>query len=151
MNKITIGIDCGANGAMCFLGLGEPIIHRLDDRNAIYALLSNGRGTCYPRKVFMENIDPRKRFQKANIESMRKLSENFGYWKGVLTALEVPFELVDARIWQAVCGIRKQSKYDYADGKQLLWNRAKQLYPDTNIFKYAADAVLIAHYGTLRT
>ncbi len=156
MNRdFIIGIDCGANGAVCFMrgGASHIFLYRQNDPVVIQELAALVQLTAhgYTYGIFIENIDARRRFPKANIQSMRKLSENFGYWVGALSGMGLDYELVEAKTWQSVCGGLQRGDYDYNARKTHLWKRAETLYPNVKIPKYAADAVLIAHYGTMRT
>jgi hypothetical protein len=147
--KIIIGIDPGANGALCILRNGEPRILRVDEDNIIPILrLYAEQGEV---RAFIERIDCRKRYRgKCNINSLRSISENYGYWRGILAGIGIVKELVESSTFETVCGCKLKA-YDYARQKQANWEKAQALYPQIKICKYAADAVLIAHYGTMRT
>ena len=147
--KIIIGIDPGANGAMCILRNGEPRLIRLDDSKIIPILKQYQ--SIGDIRAFIENIHRQNIIKgKCNINSMRSISENFGYWKGILDGLGIRFELVESSVFETVCGC-KLKLYDYSRQKQANWQKAQMFYPQIKICKYAADAVLIAHYGTMRT
>lgn len=142
-----IGIDPGASGAMCVLSGGTVQIIKLDSPGIIAFLK---RLAADGSRCFIENISASNKWGKSGIHQMRSISENFGYWCGVLDAVEIQFEKVESKTFELVCGC-KLPVYDYARQKEANFQRAKELYPNTQIFKYAADAVLIAYFGTLRT
>jgi hypothetical protein len=145
MSETIIGIDPGQEGSMAVLSGKTLQIARLDE-GGIIGFLHN----CKPGKAFIEFIDSRKRWGKSGIAQMRSISENFGYWRGVLDGVGIKYELVESSVFESVCGC-KLAKYEYAAQKEANFQAAKRLYPNFKICKYAADAVLIAHYGSMRT
>lgn len=147
--KTILGIDPGAEGAACFLAGGTMQIIRLDDDKLIEYMRTAHRENQL--KAFIEFIDCRKIFRgKCQVNSLRSISENYGYWRGVLKGIGIPYETVESSTFESVCGC-KLKVYDYARQKQANWEKAQLLYPNFKICKYSADAVLIAHYGTMRT
>lgn len=74
----------------------------------------------------------------------RKLVENAGVWKGLLTAAGVPFKEVTPKTWQKHYG---QFPKDKKLRKQRLLEIAQQRYPDVDIPLNLADAVLLADYA----
>ena len=71
----------------------------------------------------------------------------FGVYKGVLTALQIPFEIVHPKKWQKVYSIAKKTK-------EQSYAIASQLFPLVNflgkkgaIKDGRSDAILMAEYG----
>ena len=155
MSKCIIGIDPGASGALCvitsdtFQRKPRQLVQiiRLDNPD-VYDFVNNL--SISKPKAFIEFIDRRKRWGKSGIAQMRSISENYGYWCGFLKGVGISYETVESNIFSSVCGC-KLKIYNYACQKEANWQAAKRLYPDMIIQKDAADAVLIAHYGSLRT
>jgi hypothetical protein len=141
--KIIIGIDPGTNGALCILRNGEPRIVRLDDAKIIEIVRQYQ--TIGEVRAFIELIN-----EQNNRWKELSVSESFGAWVMAMRIFGVPCETVKSSTFETVCGC-KLKQYDYARQKQANWEKAQALYPQIKICKYAADAVLIAHYGTMRT
>jgi hypothetical protein len=147
--KIILGIDPGTNGALCILRNGEPRIVRLDDPKIVEIIRQYQ--TIGEVRAFIENIHRQNIIKgKCNINSMRSISESFGECKGLFRGIGIKYELVESGTFETVCGC-KLKVYDYDRQKLANWEKAQTLYPQIKICKYAADAVLIAHYGTMRT
>jgi len=141
MNKTIIGIDCGASGCMCVLAGGTVQIVKLDSPGVVEFLkrLATDGSRCFIEEINEQN----NRWKELS------LSESFGAWKMACRIFGIPVELVKSKTWEMVCGCRL-AKYDYARQKEANFQRAKQLFPNTKIFKYSADSVLISYYGSLR-
>ena len=75
----------------------------------------------------------------------RKLVENAGVWKGLLTAAGIPFKEVAPKTWQK--HFSGQLPKDRKLRKQRLLEIAQQRYPDVDIPLNLADAVLLADYA----
>ncbi len=74
----------------------------------------------------------------------RKLVDNAGVWKGLLTAAGIPFKEVAPKTWQKHYG---QLPADRKLRKQRLLEIAQQRYPDVAIPLNLADALLLADYA----
>jgi hypothetical protein len=84
------------------------------------------------------------------LASTGKTMEGFGFWKGVLHGLGIPFHVVSATEWQKVVSDPKAK-----DKKAASVAKVKQLYKDLDLKKTKrskvddhnlADSVLIARY-----
>lgn len=140
---MIIGIDPGKTGAICYLGEGVPTIDRMPPSPQSLAEALSGIHASDIRVVVekvsaggVANEDGRR----MGATSAFTFGRGFGCIEGVLAALRLPYELVTAQRWTAAMGEKGKDK-------NSKWAHAKRLYPDVTIFKYAADAVLIAEYG----
>ena len=93
-----------------------------------------------------------------NVSSMFKFGKGVGILIGILTALEIPYEEIDPKTWQAALGIKQRAKRLVVGGKVLqdeetrsAWkNRLKakavELFPELagEINLNTADALLMA-------
>lgn len=81
------------------------------------------------------------------VTSMFTFGQSFGFLRGLLTAVEVPFEEVHPRSWQKALGIPKRDKNESkTQFKNRLKTRAQQLYPKEKVTLKTADALLLATY-----
>lgn len=93
-----------------------------------------------------------------------------GYIKGMLTALGVPYTLVQPKVWQKEVWVSQDMVYDTKEGKdgkprrvvntkQTSYNAARRLFPNVDFRKSErcrnwddnkVDSLLIAEYGRRR-
>ena len=147
MTKYIIGIDPGKSGAIAFINkenLKGSFVHD-------YSAEADMRDLLLEQK---ENIDiavierlttlfpnPKQVFtHKTNFV----LGENFGFWKGMLVALAIPFVEIAPRDWKKGLVKAKGSAEQKIEAVRI----ANQLFPEINIPKTKhgrADALLIAY------
>lgn len=83
---------------------------------------------------------------KQGISSAFTFGANFGFWRGLLMALEIPYILVTPQKWQASM-FDSQKK---GENKQISLNLGQRLYPHIKLGKTdhgKTDAILMALYG----
>lgn len=75
------------------------------------------------------------------IASSGKFMQHYGFLRGVLVALGIPFEEVSPLKWQRALGCLS------GGDKNVTKQKAQQLFPHLTITHKTADALLIAEYG----
>jgi crossover junction endodeoxyribonuclease RuvC len=99
----------------------------------------------YDHTITMAWIEKVHAFPKQGVSSAFNFGDNFGLLKGMVTACEIPYELVQPRFWQKRLQIPPKKKEETKpQWKNRLKGIAQQLYPGVPILKDHADAVLIA-------
>lgn len=78
--------------------------------------------------------------------SQFKFGTNYGLCRMALVAAGIPFEEVGAAQWQRALGIPTKAGKTRTEHKNILKQRAQQLFPSAGITLATADAVLIAEY-----
>jgi crossover junction endodeoxyribonuclease RuvC len=96
-------------------------------------------------KAFLEHVHA---MPGNGASSSWKFAQNFGEIRGILTALEIPFEMVSPMKWMK--GFRQMPK-DRGDRKKELKRLAQELYPELKATLSTADAILIMEYGRNKT
>ena len=140
-----LGIDPGVGGGMALLSEGDtPMLASIKnytekDIKSVLQVFTMTPCICFIEKV---HAAPGQ-----GVSSMFTFGQNYGFWRGLLTAYEIPFEEVSPQTWQGCIGFRTPRGASYNDRKRLLKQRAEQLYPSALITLGTADAVLIAEYG----
>lgn len=86
------------------------------------------------------------------VTSMFSFGQSYGFLRGLLVALEIPFEEVSPQKWQKELGLLQRRRKDDAklsktDKKNLNKQKAQQLWPHLRVTHATADALLIAEYG----
>lgn len=140
-----LGIDPGVGGGMALLSEGNvPMVASIKnytekDIKSMLQVFAMSPCVCFIEKV---HAAPGQ-----GVSSMFTFGQNYGFWRGLLTAYEIPFEEVSPQTWQGCIGFKTPRGATYAVRKRLLKQRAEQLYPSVPITLGTADAVLIAEYG----
>lgn len=142
--QAVLGIDPGKSGAFALISPGneQVSVHDFTEFNDVVKLLSG-----YDiRHAFIEKVHA---MPGQGVCSMFSFGENFGTWKGILIALQIPFTQVAPQTW------KKSMLKDMPKEKSSSVQRCLQLYPQmVDSFKRKkdhnrADAILIASYGKL--
>jgi len=160
MEVLYLGIDPGLSGAVAFIKNGEdPII--IDTPTT---KIKSGKKT---KRLFVEsemvrmlidNISTHKHVQVAlekihsmpgqGVAAMFSMGEGYGLWRGILSALYLPYSLVTPQSW------KKELMDGMGKEKAASCYRAQQLFPKAELFgpKGGAidgrgDALLIAEYA----
>lgn len=136
----AIGIDPGASGAIALIHSG--IIHtvRMSETEAdVAAFLIRWRelGDDMGMFGFLERVHS---MPKQGVSSSFKFGASYGFLKGLLVGLRIPFEEVTPQKWQKAMGCL--TKGDKNVSKQA----AQRLFPQEKVVHATADAMLIAEF-----
>jgi len=153
MNKIIIGIDPGASGAIAIMAdnevisLGDmPVSTRKAGGQQVNAveLGSLLRGLIKkPDLAVMEQVSA---MPGQGVSSMFRFGESVGVVRGVLGALKIPLLSVTPQVWKRYHGL-------IGSDKDVARTKAVELYPNTsNLLSRKkdvgrADALLIASWA----
>ena len=142
---IYIGIDPGKSGALAVLREdGKVTIFKFEE--LAYDLIlrdianSKQRSACVLERV--------SAMPKQGVTSMFNFGVNFGFIQGLLTAHNIPFELVTPRKWKSEFGITADKNSSITVAQRLfpavsLLRTEKCKKPDDGI----AEALLLAEYA----
>ena len=78
------------------------------------------------------------------VTSMFSFGANYGYWRGVLQGLRIPFTEVHPRTWQKGLML---GKVQGVERKRKLKQVASERYPDQKVTLKNADALLLLEVG----
>lgn len=139
--SVVFGIDPGPSGAISAIWLsdGKPFLtsHKLS-------------GTEADAREFIESFDLEGCFAviervhsmpKQGVSSSFKFGQSYGFLRGLLVGLKVPFSEVTPQQWQKYMAC--MTKGD----KNVSKARAQQLWPHIKFTHATADSMLIAEYG----
>jgi len=153
--QLFMGIDPGAKGALAVIDKKNCIIAGfdwpgdeiqtasrvrkfLDDHTIINPIKESRSFHLYAALEYVHAMP------KQGVTSMFKFGTNYGIWRGILAAFEIPFFTVRPQQWQK--GIVKK-----AEGKKASVIAANQLFPAADLYgprggakDGRADALLIA-------
>ena len=152
-----IGIDPGKSGGIAIIDENKLTFCKCPKNNddignlLIKLIFENEYFKCIkPSKssinVIIEKVHafPGKNSKKSKINgivSTWTFAENYGYWQGVLSAFDIPFKRESPQKWMKHFG---KFPKDRRERKDKLWEIAQSYFPDQKIYKYIADAVLLA-------
>jgi crossover junction endodeoxyribonuclease RuvC len=152
---IIIGIDPGASGGIADIFTNAPPIEvsaeKLPKTEAdTFKLIRQVSGdfkvlgwdlTCYIEKVHS--------MPGQGVSSTFKFGMNYGFLRGCLVSLGIPFVDVTPQKWQRAVGIHKIKDETNTAKKNRHKQLAQQLFPQLakKITHATADALLIAEYG----
>lgn len=78
---------------------------------------------------------------KQGVASSFKFGQSYGFLRGLLIALEIPFQSVAPGVWQRSLGCLS------GGDKRVTKAKAQELYPELKVTHATADALLIATFG----
>lgn len=147
--RIWIGIDPGQGGAIAMIGAEEllTVIDWPGDEITAAEIMRDAVISCDIKLCALEMVgsfSPAGRKQGG--VSMFKFGTNWGIWRGILAALQIPFIMVRPQEWQKGLVPKKAE----GDDKPSL-AVARRLFPDAELHLKKhhgrADALLLAHYA----
>jgi Holliday junction resolvasome RuvABC endonuclease subunit len=147
-----LGIDPGKSGALALVGKravvdGEFVLvdetgvvelpFKLDNTERdIWECLVSWRPQI--EFAYLEKVHS---MPKQGVVSSFKFGQSYGFLRGMLIALEIPWEAVTPQKWQGALSCRTKGD------KNITKARAQELFPDVRVTHALADALLIAEYG----
>ena len=140
----VIGIDPGSmSGGIAIVDDSGPWATKIEGKTErdVCDIIQEavGRGA----RGMIESVGPARGRdgRKQGVASSFKFGRNYGFLRGCLIGLGIPFEEVSPGVWQRALGCL--SKGD----KNVTKAKAQQLFPHLKITHAVADALLIAEYA----
>ena len=153
MSQFFIGIDPGQSGALAMIdetNFGNNVAVLSDwpgDEIAAAAIVREIKMNADHRKdILLGAIERVHSMPKQGVASTFKFGTNYGIWRGILAAFEIPFYTVGVHQWQK--GVIQK-----AQDKKPALAAASRLFPEAELYSPRgggkdgrADALLIAHW-----
>ena len=151
MNKIIIGVDPGASGAICKVGYSQKdsiMIHKcpkeIEDRAFVCSdgLRDNVETVAYIEKVHAMPHDGRS--------SLFKFGVNYGAWLGILNSIKGINKIVEVSPQKWMKFWQDKLEFKLPKIKKERKNKLKEIasvYTEKPATLWNADAVLITMYG----
>lgn len=143
---VYIGIDPGAKGSMCVIGNGKVFFKDFDLKDYSSTL-----------KAFLDTDELMVAIEKVHampgqgVSSSFSFGQRLGELEGMLTALQIPYELVAPKDWQKACGIpAKSDKKGIASVIQKLYPTAELYGNKGGLRDGRSDALGLAHFIRLK-
>lgn len=135
-----LGIDPGSSGGITSLQPdSDPVIKTFKlsttERDIADFL---GERSCAHFFAYIEKVHA---FPKQGVSGVFTFGQSYGFLRGCLIALEIPFEEVSPRKWQSAMGCLSGGV------KNVTKALAQQLFPAITVTHAIADSILLAEYG----
>ena len=139
-----LGIDPGPKSG------GLVIVTNRKEVYAITAMPATEHDLCdflkeHANTISMAWIEKVHAFPKQGVVSAFNFGDNYGMLRGVMSAFDISFEVVQPLFWQRRLEVPKKGK---EETKTVFKNRlkgiAQRMYPGVPLIKATADALLIA-------
>lgn len=149
-----IGIDPGAGGGIAWNstadGIGAEAMPKTE--REIFELLNAHAQQFRSQEPSVVMIERVHTSPQMGVVSAGSFMKNYGFLRGVLTALQIPFVDVTPQAWQKTMGVvypAKSSGFGVDTGnkgrdKNIPKALAQQLFPKIKVTHSIADALLIA-------
>ena len=140
-----IGIDPGADGAMAVISPKRKTVrvfrfHNRSEQEIYEAFMVEAMGEC---RAYLEKVHA---MPGQGVTSMFSFGKGYGFLRGVLTGLSIPYIDTPPQSWQKGVGVG--GKYaSKPDRKRAHLALAQQLFPTVKTTLASADALLIAEYA----
>jgi len=136
---IYLGVDPGASGAIATIDhdvIETCVLNPKKNTERDIADFLNGYrySKCF---AILEQVNA---MPKQGVVSMFKFGQSFGFLRGLLIAMGIPFEMVRPAKWQGYMKCRT------GGDKNITKAKASELFPSLKITHDIADAVLLAEY-----
>lgn len=139
--KYYMGVDPGQAGGIAFVPVdgGEPMVFPIPETEHDTAEILREFGNQVTQ-AFLEKVHA---MPKQGVSSTFKFGRAYGFIRGLLTALGIPYEDVTPQRWQ------KDMQCQTGGDKRISRAKAQQLFPAMakQITHRTADALLIATWG----
>lgn len=130
-----IGIDPGKNGAIVCIDIFQKVVSYNDwPGNEIITakILKTIIKTIKPysdqsEPALFAALEKVHSMPKQGVASSFSFGTNYGIWRGVLAANEIPFTLISPQTWQK--GIPGRKSNQPAENKKAIFNFACQMFP----------------------
>jgi len=140
LEKVYLAIDPGKNGGICVLYEEHAIAYKCPPSpQKMSDLIRKINNNCY-----IENQEIHCLIEKVHAfptdarSSAFKFGMNYGIWQGILSSLNIQYELITPQKWQKDFDLPKKKK----ERKQDLKKIAKCFYEKATL--YTSDAICMA-------
>lgn len=145
---VYIGIDPGAKGSMCLISNGKVLFKDFDLKDYSSTLKAFLDTNDTELMVAIEKVHA---MPGQGVSSSFSFGQRLGELEGMLTALQIPYELVAPKDWQKACGIpAKSDKKGIASVIQKLYPTAELYGNKGGLRDGRSDALGLAHFIRLK-
>lgn len=149
MKKIYIGIDPGQSGGISFIYPdGDMIANKMPqtekDISDLFGIIIDS--SLYGQGGLFAIIEKVHSMPGQGVASSFKFGRNYGFLRGCLISLGIPFDEVTPQKWMKHFSMKKAKTETKTQWKNRLKGKAQQLYPSLKPTLATADSILISRY-----
>jgi hypothetical protein len=152
--RTVLAIDPGGSGGLAWIDAwGTAVARKLDGMTEadIAAYLRDLRtiSESTPLFAYIEQVGANrgKGDRRQGASSMFTFGQSYGFLRGCLIALQIPFEQVRPQVWLPAMGLRGAKDETQTQKKNRHKAKAQQMFPQLKPTHATADALLLAAYG----
>lgn len=150
-----LGIDPGTNGGFAWMNSahGVPGAQQFDGltEHDIAEWLSDIASEGAFAYLELVGANRGKGDRRQGASSMFTFGQGYGFLRGALVALKIPFEAVRPQVWLPAMGLRGIKDESQTNKKNRHKALAQRLWPTMKITHKVADAMLLCEYGRRQT
>lgn len=141
--KAYIGIDPGKSGGLAVIyGKELHAAPMPDTEHEVFRWIRRWCSISFDSFCLIESVHS---FPKQGVASSFTFGQGYGFLRGCLTSLAIPFEAVAPRTWQQKMAVGNREKSELKTAwKKRLKGAAERLFPQATITLETADAILLA-------
>lgn len=140
MYELYLGLDPGADGAIAILTPEGSVACCIRAKGRTEHDIADALRPVIEDRRVCAMLERVAAMPKQGVSSTFKFGQSYGFLRGLLVALQVPFEEVTPAKWQAYLHCRSGGK------KAITKAAAQRKWPSETITHGNADALLIAEY-----
>lgn len=140
--RLYVGVDPGTEGALTVLdesGVLEIVFFKVVTESDIISFLHDLRRACNGN--FFGVLEEVHSMPRQGVSSTFKFGKAYGFIRGALLAVGVPFDDATPQKWQ------RELKCLTGGDKNISKAKAQQLFPGVKVTNKTADSVCIAEYA----
>jgi len=139
-----IGIDPGQGGGIAWIWAATGSIDacKFTDTDTIMHLFDCTRKWSTRSMIVMERVHA---MPKQGVSSTFKFGQNYGWWRGLLTAFNRPWHDVEPRVWQRHLGCLTGGKKNVT--KAFATRLVSESGSSVTVTHAVADAICLAEYA----
>jgi len=104
------------------------------------------RGWCNPTNDIKAIIEAQHAFPGMGAKPQWTFAQHYGFIRGVLVTLGIPFIEVSPQKWMAYFGFKRLPNEDKKKHKIRILQKAQNLFPNSSVTLQTADSLMIAEY-----
>lgn len=148
------GIDPGTSGGICFMPTTKPIAHENitfaykmpDTETDVADLLREYKPFVVIAYIEAVHAMPPHMPGNTSVASFA-FGKNYGFLRGVLVGLQIPFVEVSPQRWKKALGLTFSKEHTTTEKKNGSKQLAQQWWPNLKITHAIAECLLIGEYG----
>lgn len=153
--NIFIGIDPGKTGGITFLELLSPhtslSIFRMPGTEKeirdIFGDIHGWEGLSLSEGIGVKAIiEAQHAFPDMGAKAQWSFAQHYGFIRGCLVSLGVPFIEVSPQKWMAYFGFKRLKDEDKKKHKLKILQKAQNLYPQSTVNLQTADSLMLCEY-----